>query len=477
MIPFIRNVSNLSRGNAHIATSLGQDTMVPSFGMAPTTRPTAARVRTARFSLLGLFALLGMLVTTFLSRMPSLRDLMDVTPAGLALLILSGALGALAALVVAGWSTARFGTRSVLWWSGFGYMAALAATGLGAELSSKPLFSISYFFVSFTFALANVAVNAEAAEVERRHGRSIMPQFHAGFSVGMGLGLAVGAAASHWHLAVGWHFAAVGVFTAVTRAALIPFAVIDGTPDPRVASATLGGPFATAGEEYKNRRVLLIGAIVFAAAMTEMIAAQWLALSIVDDFGGREAQGDIVYWVFVAAMFSVRMGGSGIIDRIGRVKTLRISSVVAAIGVVLYAFTPSIWLVPLAVVLWGAGAGLNYPIGFSAAADDPKRAAARVAAVSSFSTVAGLLVPQIVGNLGAVMALRHAMLLVLIGSVVSFVLARAVRTDARLFRSRRAQVREVGANVLSLKAKRAQRGEAEVIDAAGQTFPVHQQDE
>ncbi len=451
--------------------------MVPSYGMAPTTRPNPARVRTARFTLLGLFALLGMLVTTFLSRMPSLRDLMEVTPAGLALLILSGAVGALAALVVAGWSTARFGTRAVLWWSGFGYMAALSATGLGAELGSKPLFAVSYFVVSFTFALANVAINAEAAEVERRHGRSIMPQFHAGFSVGMGLGLAVGAAASHWHLAVVWHFVAVGVFTAVVRAILIPFAVLDGTPDPRVASATLGGPFATAGEEYKNRRVLLIGAIVFAAAMTEMIAAQWLALSVVDDFGGKEAQGDIVYWVFVVAMFSVRMGGSGIIDRIGRVKTLRISAIVAAMGVSLYAFTPTVWLIPLAVLLWGAGASLNYPIGFSAAADDPRRAAARVAAVSSFSTVAGLLVPQAVGHLGGIMALRHAMLLVLVGSVVSFVLARAVRSDARLFRSRRSQVREVGANVLSLKAKKAQRGEADVIDAAGQTFPVQPQDD
>ena len=451
--------------------------MVPSYGIAPTTRPTPARVRTARFTLLGLFALLGMLVTTFLSRMPSLRDLMDVTPAGLALLILFGALGALTALLVAGWASARFGTRAVLWWTGFGYMAALAATGLGAELNSKPLFAGAYFFVSFTFALANVAINAEAADVERRHGRSIMPQFHAGFSVGMGLGLAVGAAASHWGLSVGWHYAAVGVFTAVARAILIPFAVLDGTPDARVASATLGGPFATAGEEYRNRRVLLIGFIVFAAAMTEMIAAQWLALSIVDDFGGQESMGDIVYWVFVAAMFSVRMGGSGIIDRIGRVKTLRISAVVAAVGVTLYAFTPTIWLIPLAVILWGAGASLNYPIGFSAAADDPKRAAARVAAVSSFSTVAGLLVPQAVGQLGNVIALRHAMLLVLVGSVVSFVLARAVRSDARLFRSRRSQIREVGANVLSLKAKSARRDDSAVIDAAGQTFPVHQQDE
>jgi len=427
--------------------------MVPTFGMPPTTRPHPARLRTARRALLALFALLGLLMTTFVSRMPSLREALDVDPAGLALLILSGALGALAAMLVAGWSAARFGTRSVLWWSGFAYMVSLAATGWGAELGSRSLFSGAYFFVSLTFALANVSVNAEAADVERHWGRSIMPQFHAGFSVGMGLGLAIGALASHLEVSVGWHFAAVGVASALVRVALIPFAVLDGMPDPRVASASLGGPFATAGEEFRNRRVLLIGAIVFAAAMTEMIAAQWLALSVVDDFGGKEAVGDIVYWVFVAAMFSVRLGGAGIIDRLGRVKTLRAAAVVAAIGVTTYALTPTVWLIPVAVILWGAGAALNYPIGFSAAAEDPRRAAARVAAVSSFSTVAGLLVPQIVGQLGGFMALRHAMLLVVVGSIASFTLARAVRSDARLFRSRSAQIRQVGGNVLKLSQK------------------------
>ncbi len=77
-----------------------------------------------------------------------------------------------------------------------------------------------------------------------------------------------------------------------------------------MASKSLGGPFATAGAQYRNRRVLLIGAIVFAAAMTEMIAAQWLSLAVVDDFGQREATGDIIYWIFVASMFSIQNVGS-----------------------------------------------------------------------------------------------------------------------------------------------------------------------
>lgn len=447
--------------------------MVPTFGHAPTTSPSAERVRTAHRALLVTFAALGMLLTTFLSRIPTIRDLLGVSSAGLAILLLFGALGALVALMAAGWANARFGSRALLWWASIAHLAALVSLGLATAAGSPVFFATASFFVSLAFALSNVPANAEAAEVERHVGRSIMPQFHAGFSVGMGIGLALGAAASHWHVAPAWHFAIVALAVTMVRLAVIPLAVLDGTPDPRVASQSLGGPFATAGAEYRNRRVLLIGAIVFAAAMTEMIAAQWLSLAVVDDFSQRESTGDIIYWIFVAAMFTVRMSGAGIIDRLGRVVTLRASAVFAAVGVALFAFTPTFWLVPLAVILWGAGAALNYPIGFSAAADDPRHAAARVAAVSSFSTVAGLMVPQAIGQMGEWIPLRHAMLLVVIGSVASFVLARAVRADRNLFRSRRRQERSVGVGLLGRRAS----DPAAVIDAAGEAIPMHRGDE
>ncbi len=446
--------------------------MVPTFGHAPTTQPTPARVRSAHRALIVMFALLGLLLTTFLSRIPTIRDLLHVSSGGLAALLLFGALGALAALMVAGWANARFGSRALLWWVSFAHLAALVSLGLSTWVGSPVFFAIANFFVSLAFALSNVPANAEAAEVERRVGRSIMPQFHAGFSVGMALGLALGIAASHWHVAPLWHFAVVAVVATVVRLAIIPIAVLDGTPDPRVASRSLGGPFATAGVEYRNRRVLLIGGIVFASAMAEMIASQWLSLSVVDDFGKREAMGDIIYWIFVASMFTVRMSGAGIIDRLGRVVTLRASAVLVVAGVTLFAFTPTFWAVPLAVVLWGAGAALNFPIGFSAAADDPRHAAARVAAVSSFSTTAGLIVPQIIGRMAEWIPLRHAMLLVAIGSVTSFVLARAVRSDRYIFRSRRAQERVVGSQFL----RRGKADPAALIDAAGEAIPMHRGD-
>ncbi|WP_084038593.1 MFS transporter [Demequina sp. NBRC 110053] len=423
------------------------------YGYPPTTSPTDARVRSARWGVLGLFALMGAMLSTFLSRMPSVRDLLDVSVSGLANLIIFGSFGALAGLMVTGWAAARFGTRALLFWSTVSHVAAFSLVAVSTVMESRPLFAVGHFFVSFSFAFTNVAMNAEAANVERRMGRAVMPQFHAAFSIGMAVALGIGALVSHAGIPPVTHFIAAAAVATVVRLAIIPAAAIDGMPDPDAAGATLGGPFATARAEYKERRVVLIGLIVFAASMTEMTAAQWMSIAVVDEFDRTESVGDLIYWVFVVSMVTVRWFGAPIIGRLGRVVSLRASAVAVVAGLLLFALAPALWLVPLAAMLWGLGAALGVPIAFSAAADDPKRAAARVAAVASFSTVAGLMVPPLIGNLGELVPMNVALLVVSAASITSFALARAVRKDGRLLGSRRAAERRVGSARLALADK------------------------
>jgi len=415
-------------------------------------QPSAPRVARARWGVLGLFWMMGVLLATVLSRIPSITEALDVTTGRFALLMLTGALGALVALLMTGWAVARFGTRAVLWWSSFVYLAAFVAMATSLALPSHLLFTTGQFFVSFAFAFTNVSMNAEAANVERWMGRAVMPQFHASFSVGMAMGLGIGAIVSHLGVGPTLHFLVVVVVLTAVRLALIPVAVVHGDPAPEGARGGFGGPFKTARDEYRDRRVVMIGLIVFAASTIEGAAAQWSSLAVVQGFDTTEAIGDVAYWVFVVAMVATRGFGAGIIGRLGRVVSLRISAVLVFVGVLLFAFTPVFWAVPVAMVLWGLGAGLGVPIGFSAAADDPRRAAARVAAVTSFATIAGLIMPQIIGHLGEVIPLREALTVVCAAAVLSFALARAVRSDGNLFRSRRAMARKVGAARLAESA-------------------------
>jgi cyanate permease len=79
------------------------------------------------------------------------------------------------------------------------------------------------------------------------------------------------------------------------------------------------------------------------------------------------------------------------------------------------------------VALWGIGAALAFPMGMSAAADDPKQAAARVSVVSTLGYVAFLAGPPLLGFLGDVIGIRMALLVIGVPIVIALLLAGAAK--------------------------------------------------
>ena len=129
-------------------------------------------------------------------------------------------------------------------------------------------------------------------------------------------------------------------------------------------------------------RTLLIGLIVLAAGLTEGSANDWVSLAVVDGFTTGEALGALAFGVFVAAMTSMRWFGVALLDRRGRVAVLRVCAVLSLAGLLVFALAGPLWLALVGVVAWGAGAAFGFPVGLSAAADDPRRAPARVSVVA-----------------------------------------------------------------------------------------------
>jgi MFS family permease len=147
----------------------------------------------------------------------------------------------------------------------------------------------------------------------------------------------------------------------------------------------------------------------------------------VDGFDQVEAVGAAMFGVFVGAMTAVRLLGTKLIDRYGRVVVLRTSGVVSFAGLVLFGFAPSLPLAAVGIVAWGFGAALTVPLGIAAASDDPLRAASRVAVVSAFSSTASLAAPPLLGLAAELMGTRHALLLITVAMLASVLLARTVR--------------------------------------------------
>ena len=88
---------------------------------------------------------------------------------------------------------------------------------------------------------------------------------------------------------------------------------------------------------------------------------------------------------------------------------------------------PVVWIAIVGTVLWGLGASLGFPVGMSAAADDPRKAAARVSAVATIGYVAFLVGPPSIGFLGDHVGILNGLLLVLVLVAIAGVASPAAR--------------------------------------------------
>ncbi len=390
------------------------------------------RVLRARRLLLGLYVLLGLTVSSWLSRLPTVRARLDLSTGELGAILLVGAVGSLLTVLVAGAFVVRWGSTVTLLTAAVAFAVANVLLGLGPTLGSVEVLVAGVVVMSASFALGNVPMNVESVVIERRMGRTVVPQFHAAFSVGSVLGSALGAAAAWGHLPLLVHFGLVSAVSLGWRLWAVPDAVLPAPASPVAAAQLHGAPPVRRGAglrealgAWRERRTLLLGVVVMAAALSEGTANNWLAIAVVDGFARSEAVAALVFGVFVASMTVSRILGTWLIDSLGRVVVLTSSGLVSLVGLGIFALSPGFPLAVVGVACWGLGAGLVVPIGMAAASVDPLRAAARVAVVSAFASVASIAAPPLVGLAAEAIGIRHAVLLIGVALVAGILLSRS----------------------------------------------------
>jgi len=394
--------------------------------------PAPRDVRLASAAVFAVFVLSGVNFASWAARLPAVRDALGLSPERMGVLLLVGALGSLFALPLSGIVVERLGARRTV--LGFAVLNAVgyAVVALGVTVGEVVLVGAGLVLAGIGTGVWDAAMNLEGAVVEQRLGRTVMPRFHAGFSFGTMAAAGVAAAAAWWHVPVQVHLpvvvalSSVGVAVAVRSflAGPVPTAPRpDGAPEPPAAPR---GARAAVGA-WLEPRTLLIGLVVLAAALTEGAANDWVSLAVVDGFGTAHATGAVAFGLFVTAMTAMRLFGTPLLDRFGRVAVLRLCAGLAGVGLLVFGLADQLWLALVGVVVWGAGAALGFPVGMSAAADDPLRAAQRVAVVSTIGYSAFLAGPPLLGLLAQHVGYRPALLAILVPVALGLLVTGAAR--------------------------------------------------
>jgi MFS family permease len=364
----------------------------------------------------------------WVARIPAVRDHLAADERGLGFALLFAAVGSLVAMPLSGRLVERVGARRVL--SGCIVLCALAYPALGLAPNLVVLAAV-LFFVGAGVGVWDVAMNVSGHAVEEAAGRDLMPGFHAGWSIGTVLGAAAGAIAARADLHPAVHFALASVVLA--GAALLavremPDGLV-GESSPAEGEHHVPGP---TGPLIRDVRLLGLGLMTFCAAWAEGSANDWLALMLADDRGASEAAAALGFAVFAGAMTLARIVGTPVVNRFGRVRTLRSGAVVTAVGVLVLLAVPELSVGYLGALLWGLGIALAFPLAMSAAGETPGRGSSAIATVATIAYTGFLVGPPLIGTIASEVGLDNALRLVLVLAAGIFALAGTARDPRRV---------------------------------------------
>lgn len=310
-------------------------------------------LRRRRLALFALFLMPGLAMSSWVTRTPAVRDLLDASTAEMGMVLAGLSVGSMLGILSSGPLVLRLGTRPVITIGSSLVVVSMPVIALGAALGQPVLTAFGLALFGGGMGAGEVAMNVEGGEVEKLGGRPFLPAMHGFFSFGTVLGALLGILAN----AAGFPVIAHLVLAAVVGAGLLAYALpaIPSGTGKVTAAERAGRAESPRPALWKDARLLLLGPIVLAMALA-------------------------------------------------------------------------------AVVLWGLGASLGFPLALSAAGDSGPDPAARMALTSTVGYLAFLVGPPVLGLLGEQIGLRGALIVPLAVVLVAAVLAPAVapRPTARV---------------------------------------------
>jgi MFS family permease len=372
------------------------------------------QARKARIAVSAIFFLTGAGTANWAVRIPVVQDRLGLSAGGLGLALLGLSAGAIVAMAAAGQLVARHGSRPVTCVAIFAFAATLTLPPLAPNAA---VLMLSLVALGLANGLLDVAMNAQAAAVQKRCERPIMSRVHALYSLGGLAGAATGGQAAAQGIGAGSHLFAVGLVIAVTAAAaatrMLP-ASADATPD----HAPLARP---------TPALWALGFVAFCVLFGEGAMANWSAVYLRDVSLAGPGLAAAGFASFSLMMTAGRAVGDTLASRLGNVRVTRLGGILATLGAACALLFPH----PLPVILgFGAiGAGLSsiFPIVLGASARTEGVVPSAAIATVSMCGYAGLLAgPPLIGAAANTFTLRGGLVLVMLTSAMVVAMARVV---------------------------------------------------
>ncbi len=294
------------------------------------------------------FVVVGVFWGCFAAHVPVIKAQLGANDAVFGLLLLGSATGLVSAMWLAPRADRVLGGRGMQ----VGVVFLSLAWLLPGWMTLPLLFAATMALVGLASGLLDVVMNARVSELEAKHDRPLMNANHAMFSVAYAAAAIVVSVTREMGLPPTPVFAAFSVLCIL----MVPFMRMDVT-------------YVAAEDGYAGRYplwpIVLCGAIVLVAFMSEATVEAWSALHVERTLGGGAAEGALGPAMLGLTMAVGRFSGQAIAERYREVVVVVVASLISASGAVIAAVAPTPLIAYLGFGILGLGVSVIGPMGLA----------------------------------------------------------------------------------------------------------------
>ncbi|SON59109.1 Inner membrane protein YbjJ [Mycobacterium simulans] len=357
------------------------------------------QLRNAKVGVTAAFVAHAVMFSSWAAHIPAVQAKLDLSNAELGSSLFGAPLGSVVAMVLSHCALPRWGSHRLVPIAVAGY--SLAGMTIGLAISGPWLFAALALWGMFQGGL-DVAMNTQAAAVERLIGTAIMARFHGIWSAGAFLGALIGGAAVSADVGLTAQLAVMGVVVLVVVGALNRRLI----PDHHTELTREDAP----KRAWMTTAVAILGAVSFASLLCEGAAADWSATYLHNVVGHGQGAAALGYAAYTLTMVITRFGGVRLQSCIPSRRLLPVLALLAAVGmgVALVSANPVLSVVGFAML--GAGVALLVPTAFSAAYSATATGGSAIAIVAATGWLGYVMGPPLIGHLAALVGLQAALI-------------------------------------------------------------------
>jgi MFS family permease len=361
------------------------------------------------------FFVAGLTFATWASRIPDIKEKLQLSDAGLGVVLFALPVGQILSLPISAWLISKFSSRTVTISTAVLYPLTLVVL---ATAASTFQLVIGLFFFGFWANSLNIAVNTQAIAVEKIYGRSIMASFHGLWSLACFAGAAIASFFVSKDISPLIHFSLVFIASAI-----LVLASYKNTVAGDEGSASSQPLFVK-----PDSRILILGLIAFCCMLCEGAMADWSGVYFKKVVEAPVSYTTLGYVAFTLTMAGGRFLGDWLVTKYGVKRILEMSGIIITAGLTIAIAFPQLIAATTGFLLVGFGVSSVIPIVYGLAGKSTKMSpSAALAAVSTISFLGFLIGPPVIGFIAELSSLRFSFSVIAVLGLGTTMLASKVK--------------------------------------------------